>query len=175
MVGVPYNPSNCAFIANQALNANQFNGNVNYSTNNTTHLTLWDFVEQKIYWVNSQTNIIEAEIPGASACDFFADITYVGTVTPPQLQGQIGVQAVENYYQYTCTPTNGSAPYTYDWSIETAPATTFAIVGSSTSQSVVLNNISQFGGASGLIRCEVTDAEGCITQAYFLAYVQALL
>lgn len=65
MVGQPYNPDNCAFLSSQALNANQLNPNVPYSTNNTTHLILWDFVEKKILWVNSQTNLIESEIGGA--------------------------------------------------------------------------------------------------------------
>lgn len=66
MVGQPYNPDNCAFLSSQSLNANQFNTNVPYSTNNTTHLILWDFVEKKILWVNSQTNLIESEIGGSS-------------------------------------------------------------------------------------------------------------
>lgn len=65
MVGQPYNPDNCAFLSSQSLNANQFNPNVPYSTNNTTHLILWDFVEKKILWVNSQTNLIESEIGGS--------------------------------------------------------------------------------------------------------------
>jgi hypothetical protein len=63
MVGQAYNPNNCAFVTNQALNANQF-GNAPYSSNNTNHLVLWDFVENKILWVNSQTNLIESEIGG---------------------------------------------------------------------------------------------------------------
>lgn len=62
MVGIAYNPNNCAFISSQTLNANQFNGNVRYSNNSTTHNLLWDFVEQKIYWVNTQNNIIDAEL-----------------------------------------------------------------------------------------------------------------
>lgn len=65
MIGQPYNPDNCAFVTNQALNTNQFNGNVPYSSNNTTHLVLWDFVDNKLLWVNSQTNVIESEIGGA--------------------------------------------------------------------------------------------------------------
>lgn len=65
MIGQPYNPDNCAFVTNQALNTNQFNGNVPYSSNNTTHLVLWDFVDNKLLWVNSQNNVIESEIGGA--------------------------------------------------------------------------------------------------------------
>lgn len=65
MVGQPYNPSNCAFVSNQALNANQF-GNAPYSSNNTNHLVLWDFVEKKLLWVNSATNVIESEVGGAN-------------------------------------------------------------------------------------------------------------
>lgn len=66
MIGQPYNPDNCAFVTNQALNTNQFNGNVPYSSNNTTHLVLWDFVDNKLLWVNSQNNVIESEIGGSN-------------------------------------------------------------------------------------------------------------
>lgn len=66
MVGQPYNPDNCVFVSSQTLNANQFNGNVPFSTNNTTHNILWDFVEKKLYWVNTLTNLIESEIGGSS-------------------------------------------------------------------------------------------------------------
>lgn len=70
MVGQAYNPSNCSFVTNQALNANQFNGSVPYSSNNTNHLVLWDFVEKKLLWVNSITNIIESEINSYQSTGF---------------------------------------------------------------------------------------------------------
>lgn len=66
MIGIPYNPDNCAFISNQALNSNQFNPNVPQSSNSTNHTILWDFVEKKLYWVNTLTNIIEKEFPSGS-------------------------------------------------------------------------------------------------------------
>jgi len=66
MVGVPYNPDNCTFVANQALNANQFNGVVPNAVNTSNHLLLWDFIDEKLYWVNSLTNIIEHELPDGS-------------------------------------------------------------------------------------------------------------
>lgn len=66
MIGVPYNPENCAFITNQALNSNQFNGNVPNSSNLSNHTILWDFIEEKLYWVNTLTNIIEREFPSGS-------------------------------------------------------------------------------------------------------------
>ena len=37
MIGVPFNPNNCIFIANQALNSNQFDPNVPDTGNLTTH------------------------------------------------------------------------------------------------------------------------------------------
>ena len=70
MIGQAYNPNNCAFVSNQALNANQFNGSVPYSSNNTNHLVLWDFVEKKLLWVNSITNIIESEINSYQSTGF---------------------------------------------------------------------------------------------------------
>jgi len=70
MVGQAYNPSNCSFVTNQGLNANQFNGSVPYSSNNTNHLVLWDFVEKKLLWVNSITNIIESEINSYQSTGF---------------------------------------------------------------------------------------------------------
>ena len=64
MIGLPFNPNNCLFVANQALNANQFNGIVPNASNTSNHTVLWDFVDSKIYWVNTLTNIIEREIDG---------------------------------------------------------------------------------------------------------------
>jgi hypothetical protein len=157
MVGVPFNPDNCAFIANQALNTNQFNGNVPNSANQTTHTVLWDFVEEKLYWVNTQTNIIENEIPGTNACDFYADISYVG--------------ASETGFNYNCVAFDGVAPYTYQWSIEAAPQLDFSIVGSSTAQSVEITTTGLKELNFGLLKCKVTDAEGCVTSATFAPYV----
>lgn len=37
MIGFPYDPNNCAIVTSQVFNANQFNDNVPYSSNNTTH------------------------------------------------------------------------------------------------------------------------------------------
>jgi hypothetical protein len=62
MIGLLYNPNNCVFITAQALNANQFNPNVPDASNNIPHLFLWDFVDNKFYWVNSLTNIIVKEL-----------------------------------------------------------------------------------------------------------------
>lgn len=62
MVGTTYNPNDCAFLLSQSLNSNQFNSNVPYSSNRTTHNVLWDFIAQKIYWVNTINGLIEAEI-----------------------------------------------------------------------------------------------------------------
>lgn len=66
MIGLPFNPDNCLFVANQAANANQFNANVPDVSNNSNHTVLWDFVDSKLYWVNTLTNIIEREISGAT-------------------------------------------------------------------------------------------------------------
>lgn len=67
MIGQPYNPANCTILSNQALNANQFNQNVPNASNNVPHIFLWDFVANKMYWVNSLTNLIEQELSSASA------------------------------------------------------------------------------------------------------------
>lgn len=160
MVGVPFNPDNCAFIANQALNTNQFNGNVPNSSNQTTHTVLWDFVEQKLYWVNTQTNIIEAELPGTNSCDFYADINFV---------------SLGDIINYNCVPFNGTAPYTYQWSLEAAPQADFAIFGSSTNQTVGIAPTGLKTINFGLLKCLVTDAEGCKTSATFMPYVLNLL
>ena len=86
MVGVPYNPDNCTFVASQALNANQFNGVVPDAVNTSNHLLLWDFIDEKLYWVNSLTNIIEHELPDASG-------------------GQNEAYIIENTGTYNLTPT----------------------------------------------------------------------
>jgi hypothetical protein len=44
MIGQPYNPNNCCFLANQALNANQFDSNVPDTANTSVYILLWDFV-----------------------------------------------------------------------------------------------------------------------------------
>jgi hypothetical protein len=64
MIGQPFNSNNCLFVANQALNAGQF-GAVPNTSNQTNHTVLWDFVANKLYWVNTLTNLIEREIDGA--------------------------------------------------------------------------------------------------------------
>lgn len=64
MIGQPYNPDQCAFLLNQALNANLFNPNVPDASNNTNHIVLWNFIESKLLWVNTITNLIESEIGG---------------------------------------------------------------------------------------------------------------
>lgn len=66
MIGLPFNPDNCLFVANQAFNSNQFNGSVPNSSNTSNHTVLWDFIDNKLYWVNTLTNIIEREISGAT-------------------------------------------------------------------------------------------------------------
>lgn len=156
MIGVAYNPDNCAFVFSQALNANQFNGNVNFSSNSSNHLLLWDFVEQRLYWVNSLTNIIEAELPGSNSCDFTADISYVGEV--------------EGTYTYSCTAANGVAPYTYSWAIKAAPQNDFTILGLTNQQTINLATNGLLGQELFYthLRCRVTDAEGCVTTAYFV-------
>lgn len=67
MIGVPFNPANCAFIASMALNANQFNGSVPDSKNIIPCNLLWDFVANSFIWVNTTNNIILRELAGAGA------------------------------------------------------------------------------------------------------------
>jgi hypothetical protein len=64
MIGQPYNPNNCCFLANQALNANQFDPNVPDTANTSVYILLWDFVSNKILWVDARTNIIKQELGG---------------------------------------------------------------------------------------------------------------
>jgi len=77
MVGVPFNPDNCIFISNQALNANQF-GAVPNASNQSNHTILWDTVESKLYWVNTLTNIIEKEFPSGSGSGNELSSNYTG-------------------------------------------------------------------------------------------------
>jgi hypothetical protein len=81
MIGTPYNPDNCTFLASQALNANQFNPNVPDTGNLTTHNLLWDFVENKMYWVDTKTNLIVQELSsgGTSIGIAEVDVTFVNT------------------------------------------------------------------------------------------------
>lgn len=157
MIGIPFNPDNCAFIANQALNTNQFNGSVPNAANESTHTVLWDFIEEKLYWVNTKTNIIERELPGSNVCDFYADINYMGIT--------------EGGYQYSCIPVNGTAPFTYSWSVESGPGSYVSISGSSTNQIVLVAPNINIPAIISIIKCVVTDAEGCKTSASFMTYI----
>ena len=94
MVGVAFNPNNCAFLSNQAFNANQFDTDVPNAGNTTVHTVLWDFIAGKIYWVDAKTNLIQYEIPGVNAGNLFADIGYVG--------------AVEGDYTFNVNPSGGT-------------------------------------------------------------------
>lgn len=64
MIGQPFNPNNCCFIANQALNANQFDPNVPDSGNNMVCVLMWDFVANTLIWVDAKTNLILRELAG---------------------------------------------------------------------------------------------------------------
>jgi hypothetical protein len=235
MTGVPFNPDNCIFVANQALNANQFRGVLN-SSNTTNHTVLWDIVEEKLYWVNTLTNIIEREIPGTSSLDLSATINYVGVVeggyqysvtgnggsgngvgSVNTLVGGTGytngtyvvpavggtgsgatftITVVAGIVTNAVIATKGSGygvnniltliggnvnssvkvasltSYTYPWAVRTGPLNNFSIVGSTTSQTVTVDDGGN--GGSGLLECIVTDADGSKTQAYFLAQTEAL-
>jgi hypothetical protein len=156
MIGVPFNPDDCAFIANQAFNANQFNDVVPTASNNSTHTILWDFVLEKLYWVDTKTNLIEHEIPSDAACNFSAVVNYTdSTETGPR---------------FTCVPSNGTAPYTYAWSLKSAPTDDYAIVGSAITAIVQLDPVTLNNPALSLATCKVTDAEGCVTSGFSLVY-----
>ena len=66
MIGQPFNPNNCCFIANQALNANQFDPNVPDSGNTLVCNLLWDFVANSFIWVDARTNLILRELVGGA-------------------------------------------------------------------------------------------------------------
>jgi len=63
-IGFPFNPGQCAFISSAALNSNQFDPNVLDTDNLTPHNLLWNFVENKLQWVDTKTNIIVQELGG---------------------------------------------------------------------------------------------------------------
>jgi hypothetical protein len=156
MIGVAFNPANCVFVSNQALNSNQFaDPSAPDSANTTVHTILWDFVAQKIYWVDAKTNIIQHEIPGANAGNLFADISYEGSVV--------------GGFEFKGNPSGGTGPYTYQWSLESAPQNDWSFVSATNLQNVVVNKNAN-SPALSLLRCKVTDAEGRITSAYHLLY-----
>ena len=234
MVGQPFNPNNCAFLANQAFNANQFDSNVPNSGNTTVHTVLWDFIAGKLYWVDAKTNLIQYELPAANAANLFADIafsgqdegTYTFTANPSGGTGNViltvntlvgGTGYIDGTYDVNTTGGSGSgatftitvsggvvtsavllnggigyqstnvltlvggnnnatvtvatiAPYTYLWTIESAPISTdWVISGANNSKSVTLTTAAVSTPVS-LLRCKVTDLEGRITSAYHLLY-----
>ena len=62
MIGQPFNPAECCFLLNQSLNANQFDPNVPNTDNLIPHNLLWNFVENKLQWVNTRDNLIAQEL-----------------------------------------------------------------------------------------------------------------
>lgn len=141
MIGSPFNPNNCAFVSNQSLNANQFNGNVSSSSNNTTHTVLWDFVAEKLYWVNTQTNIIEAELPGANAGNLYADIEQTGFS--------------EDGYEFTCFPSGGVGD----------SALTFNTLVGGTGYANGTYVVATTGGAGSNASATITVVSGVVTSA----------
>jgi hypothetical protein len=65
MIGVPYNPAQCCFLLSQSLNANQFDPNVP-NTGVTPHNLLWNFVENKLQWVETLVGGIIVQELGAT-------------------------------------------------------------------------------------------------------------
>ena len=165
MVGVAFNPNNCAFLSNQAFNANQFDTDVPNAGNTTVHTVLWDFIAGKIYWVDAKTNLIQYEIPSVNAGNLFVDIAYVGFS--------------ESGLEYIANPSGGTGPYTYEWSIESSPTTDydipFPVPVPVPPQNVFVTPVGIRSGALSHIRCKVTDSEGRISSGYHLIYSNLLL
>jgi hypothetical protein len=64
-IGFPYNPDQCCFLLSQSLNANQFDPNVPDTGVLTPHNLLWNFVENKLQWVETLIGgIIVQELGG---------------------------------------------------------------------------------------------------------------
>ena len=82
MIGIPFNPDRCIFLANQALNANQFDPNVPDSGNITTHTLLFDTISKTLIWVDTKTNIIVQET--AAGGSFINIPTPIVTLGQPQ-------------------------------------------------------------------------------------------
>ncbi len=61
-----YDPNNTVFIAEQVLNANQFD-QYSPATNQEPHNVLWDFVQNKLLWVNTITGEVDKELPESGA------------------------------------------------------------------------------------------------------------
>ena len=78
MIGAPFNPANCAFIASQSLNANQFDPSVPDTGNTTIHNLLWDFVANKLYWVDAKTNLIKQELAAGGGQNETYSVVSVG-------------------------------------------------------------------------------------------------
>ena len=85
MIGAPYNPDNCIFIASQVLNADQFNPNVPDDGNISTHNMLWDAVAGSLIWVDTKTNLIALEIKGSTGSGTFPFGTDTGVVNAVQV------------------------------------------------------------------------------------------
>jgi hypothetical protein len=80
MIGAPYNPDNCIFLASQALNADQFDPHVPNAGNVTTHNLLWDTANSSLIWVDTKTNLIIFEIQGSVGGDWLFNGNVVGSL-----------------------------------------------------------------------------------------------
>lgn len=80
MIGAPYNPNTCIFIASQALNADQFNPNVPDAGNITVHNLLFDTSSNLFLWVDAKTNLIVFESAGGDSVGIAeVPVTFVNT------------------------------------------------------------------------------------------------
>ena len=70
MIGQPFNPDECCFLLSQSLNANQFNPNVPDTENLIPHNLLWNFVENKLQWINAKDNLIVQELGAGTSVNF---------------------------------------------------------------------------------------------------------
>lgn len=120
MIGLPFNPDNCLFVANQASNANQFNANVPDVSNNSNHTVLWDFVDSKLYWVNTLTNIIEREISGATGIQNESYEVYVQSETFEQYYFSVSSTTLDVFANsYLVLP---AGTYTFELEFDIYPA-----------------------------------------------------
>ena len=144
MIGLPFNPDNCLFVANQAVNANQFNGVVPNASNTSNHTVLWDFIDSKIYWVNTLTNIIEREIDGLGGIQnesyqiSSSSNTYYAVLITPTVYSNNYLLLPAGTYMFDLE----FDIYPFDAEIERARAPIVAEIRTNTNQAIVNADVS---------------------------------
>jgi len=97
MIGIPFDSEQCAFIASAALNSNQGDSAVPDTNNLRPHNLVWNFVENKLQWVDTLSNLIVQELAGGGGSAITNEAYAIVSAGPFDLNTINSVPGADNY------------------------------------------------------------------------------